>query len=144
MARFVRTLLIWLMVLAIPAQGLAAATRAFCGPNYHSGGSARAEASETVSSHSHHGAAPSVHESDSSGATAEAIAGEAPDTSKSGSGTKQKCSACASCCSVGAIPTSWPHVPATDAAPTVFTAVVPTVDAFAAGGPDRPPRHVLA
>ena len=44
---------------------------------------------------------------------------------------------------VGAILTTVPVVPATEAAPTVYTTVVPTVDAFAADGPDRPPRNVL-
>lgn len=63
---------------------------------------------------------------------------------KAGHAAKQKCSACASCCSLGAILTTVPVVPVTDSAPTVFAAVVPTVDAFAADGPDRPPRNVLA
>lgn len=44
---------------------------------------------------------------------------------------------------MGAILTTVPVVPATDSAPIVFTTVVPTVDAFAADGPDRPPRNVL-
>ena len=36
----IRTLLIWLLMLAIPAQGVAAAAMAFCGPKHHGGGSA--------------------------------------------------------------------------------------------------------
>jgi hypothetical protein len=35
-------------------------------------------------------------------------------------------------------------VPTPAFSPTVFSTVVPSVDAFAADGPDRPPRHVLA
>lgn len=55
-----------------------------------------------------------------------------------------KCSACASCCSVGAILNTVLTVPAPELTPTVFSAVVTTVDAFATDGPDRPPRIVLA
>ena len=63
---------------------------------------------------------------------------------KSSHSDKQKCSACASCCSVSAILNTVATIPAPAATPTVFAAVVPTVDAFAVGGPDRPPRIVLA
>jgi hypothetical protein len=45
---------------------------------------------------------------------------------------------------MGAILTTEPAVPATDSASAVFTTVAPTVDAFAADGPERPPRSVLA
>lgn len=61
-----------------------------------------------------------------------------------GHSDKQKCSACASCCSFSAIVQTGVNVAAPAATATVFTAVVPTVDAFAVGGPDRPPRIVLA
>lgn len=57
---------------------------------------------------------------------------------------QQKCSACASCCSLGAMLSPMLAVPAPNFAPTVFATVVPTVGAFAADGPDRPPRIVLA
>jgi hypothetical protein len=133
MGLVVRTFLIWLLVLAVPAQGAAAATMAFCGPNHHGGGFARAEVGATVSEHTHHGDAVSMHEFD---ADVSAIV-------KASQAAKQQCSVCASCCSLGAILTTVPVVPATDSVPTVFITVVPTVDAFAADGPDRPPRNVL-
>lgn len=57
---------------------------------------------------------------------------------------KHKCSACASCCSFGAILSAVPFVPAPVLSPTVFCTLVPSVDAFAADGPDRPPRTVHA
>jgi len=63
---------------------------------------------------------------------------------KTGHAAKQKCSACASCCSLGAILNTVPVIPVADSAPTVFATVMPTVDAFAADGPDRPPRNILA
>lgn len=144
MGLFVRTLLVWSLILAIPVQGAAAATMAFCGPNHHGGAAPRAEVSATDAQHSHHGDALLDHEFDAD-ATADALSTD--DVSvivKASQAAKQKCSACASCCSLGAILTTVPVVPATDSAPTVFITVVPTVDPFAADGPDRPPRNVLA
>jgi len=143
MGLLVRTVLIWLLVLAVPAQGAAAATMAFCGPNHHGSGSAGAEVSAAVSEHSHHGDAESAHEVRSGASTTTAVADDASAAAKA-SQVAQECSACASCCSLGAILTTAPVVPATDSAPMVFTTVVPTVDAFAVDGPDRPPRNVLA
>jgi hypothetical protein len=137
-------LLIWLLVLAVPAQGAAAATMAFCGPNHHGGGSPRAEVSATSSEHSHHGDAMAGHELDADADAVVASADEVSVVVKASQAAKQKCSVCASCCSLGAILTTVPVVPASDSAPTVFTTVVPTVGAFAADGPDRPPRYVVA
>lgn len=116
---------------------------AFCGPNHHGGESTstRSETSSNAPEHSHHGDAAPAHEVDAADA---AIADDASVVVKAGHAAKQKCSACASCCSLGAILTTVPVIPATDSAPTVFATVVPTVDAFAADGPDRPPRNVLA
>ncbi len=144
MGLLVRTLLIWLLVLAVPAQGAAAAAMAFCGPNHHGSGSARAEVSAAVSKHSHHGDAESVHEVRTGASATMAAADDAQAGATVSHAAKQKCSACASCCSMGAILTAVPVIPTTDSAPTVFTTVVPTVDAFAADGPERPPRNVLA
>lgn len=144
MGLLLRTFLIWLLVLAVPAQGAAAATMAFCGPNHHGSGSARAEVGAAVSKHPHHGDAKSVREVRSSTSVTMVAADDAPAVAKVIQVTKQKCSACASCCSLGAILTTVPVVPANDSAPTVFTIVVPSVDAFAVDGPDRPPRNVLA
>ena len=143
MSLVVRALLIWLLVLAVPAQGAAAATMAFCGPNHHGGGPARVEAVATVSEHSHHSGAEAAHDLEADASAEAAVADDASSMLKASQAAKQKCSVCASCCSLGAILTTVPVVPATDSAPTVFTTVAPTVDAFAADGPDRPPRIVL-
>ena len=144
MGLLVKTLLIWLLVLAVPAQGAAAATMAFCGPNHHGSGSARAEVGAAVSKHSHHGDAESVYELRSGASVATAVADDAPTIAKVSQVATQTCSVCASCCSLGAILTTVPVVPVTNSTPTVFTTVMPTVDAFAADGPERPPRSVLA
>ncbi len=117
---------------------------AFCGPNHHGGGSPRAEVGAAPSEHAHHGDALAGHGLDADAAAVVVSTDGVSDIVKTSHAAKQKCSVCASCCSLGAILTTVPVVPATDSAPTVFTTVVPTVDAFAADGPDRPPRNVLA
>ena len=144
MGLLIRMFVIWLLVLAVPMQGAAAATMAFCGPNHHGGESARLQLSSNSPDHSHHGDAAPAHELEASVAADAAVADDAAATVNASHAAKQKCSACASCCSLAAILTSVPVPPVTDSAPTVFAAVVPNVDAFAADGPDRPPRIVLA
>ena len=143
MNRFVRTLFVWLLVLAIPAQGMAAATMASCGPNHHEGTPARA-AMSVASEHAHHGDSLSVHGLDAGAVADAASANGHTGAEKASQAGQKKCSACASCCSLGALLSTVPVVPATDAAPTVFFTAVPSVDAVAVDGPDRPPRHVLA
>ncbi len=163
----IRTLLIWLLVLALPAQGVAAATMAFCGPNHHGAGPAahspRANAEHAhhgsaaqenrmhhgVSHDEHHGAHHVVHAGAHHVGAAQADEGassvqltKAPANLKQAD--SQKCSACASCCSAAAFPTSAPSVVTPDFSATVFAIVEPSVDPFATAGPDRPPRIFLA
>lgn len=143
MGLLVRTLLIWLLVLAIPAQGAAAATMAFCGPDHHGSGAAGAGVRADVSMHHHHGDAESVHQGRSGASATMAADDDAQAGAQVSQAAKPKCSACASCCSMGAMLTAVPVVPVTDSAPPMFATVVPSVDAFAADGPDRPPRSVF-
>lgn len=140
----VRTLLIWVLVLAVPAQGAAAAAMTFCGPNHHGSGGPVAELSSTAAKHSRHGGALTGHEHEADASADVSSTDDVLAIAKASQAAKPKCSTCAACCSLGAILTTVPAVPATDSAPTVFTTVVTTVDAFAADGPDRPPRNVLA
>ena len=148
MALLIRALLIWLLVLAVPAQGAAAATMAFCGPNHHGGDAAAQIQATTPAKHAHHdGVVASEHKHPQATAAADEDSSASADSvapAKVSHASKHKCSACASCCSVGAILSSVLAVPAPVFTPTVFSAVVPSVDWFAADGPDRPPRIVLA
>jgi hypothetical protein len=148
MGLLIRALLIWLLVLAVPAQGAAAATMAFCGPNHHGGGAAAQMQTAAPAGHAHQDdAAAQGHEHPQAAALADeepAASAVSSASAKVGDAGTHKCSACASCCSVGAILNSVPVVLAPVFTPTVFSAVVPSVDAFAADGPDRPPRLVLA
>jgi len=160
----IRTLLIWLLVLAVPAQGAAAATLAFCGPN-HLGGGATAHAHpgvaaahthpgiETLTAHDHPSLAALAGEGVGAAALAAptsavtSSAASAPISAlpaKAAPADNHKCSACAACCSVAAILSTVPSVPTPGNTTTVFSAVVTTVDVFAADGPDRPPRIAFA
>lgn len=131
MNSLVRTLLIWLIVMAVPAQGAAAVNMAFCGPTHHGSSAAVAGQPSETANLDHH-AATALDPSTASLEPAQQVA--AHDT----------CSACASCCLGGAIPSAGLAVPASAVASTVFSALMATVDAFATDGPDRPPRLVLA
>lgn len=140
---FIRTLLVWLIVLSLPVQGASAATMVFCGPAHHGGGPVRTAVATSASEHPHHSGAEAAHGIEVLASAEAAVADHASSLPKASQAAEQKCSVCASCCSLGAILTTVPVVPVTDAAPTVFNTVVPTVDAFAADGPDRPPRNAL-
>lgn len=144
----IRTLLIWLLILAVPAQAAAAATMAFCGPNHDGRGQSTAYRQDAPARHAHHGSAaqePHGHDGLAAQPDEDASASaSAAAPAKFVQADKHKCSACASCCSAAAIVTTVLTVPAPAVSLTVFIAVASTVDAFAAGGPDRPPRIFLA
>jgi hypothetical protein len=148
MSSLIRALLIWLLVLAVPAQGAAAATMAFCGPNHHGGGAATQMQPAPAAGHAHQdGVAAQGHEHHQTAALADeesVTPAVAAASAKVGDASKHKCSACASCCSVSAMLNTVLAVPAPVFMHAVFSIVVPSVDAFAADGPDRPPRFVLA
>ena len=148
MGLLIRALLIWLLVLTVPAQGAAAATMAFCGPNHHGGGAAAQMQPAAAAGHAHQdGVAAQGHEHHQTAALADeesVTPAVAAASAKVVDASKHKCSACASCCSVSAMLNTVLAVPAPVFMPAVFSTVVPSVDAFAADGPDRPPRFVLA
>ena len=135
MTFLVRTILIWVLVLAVPAQGATAAIMAFCGPSHHDGGAA-VHAPQGAPAERGEGARHSDDATANVASAASTVKGVAPKP--------KKCSACASCCLIGAFSSTVLAVPAPEIAPTVFRAVAPTVDAFAADAPDRPPRIGLA
>lgn len=141
MSFVVRALLIGLLVLAVPLQGFAAATMAFCSPDHHGRGAAVTLHASVPADHAHHGAAATDHGHPQAGFVADEDTASPAEPSGA---KKHNCSACASCCSVGAILNSVVALPVPTFTPTGFSTLEPSVDAFAAGGPDRPPRFVLA
>ncbi|GGC63531.1 hypothetical protein [Undibacterium terreum] len=78
--------LLWLLMLAIPVQGIAAATMLFCGAEHHH----VAVAEQGGHAHHHHDVAKKTDATQSS------------DQHASGAMAKDKCSSCAACC-IGAV-----------------------------------------
>ena len=145
MGLLIKTLLIWFLALAVSAQGAAAATMAFCNANHHGRGVATQPELAAPAKHAHHGSSgtaehqhPKVEAQADKGASASAVPAKINDASQ------HKCSACASCCSAGAMLSAMLSMPAPAPIATLFFAVAPSVDPFATDGPDRPPRIVPA
>ena len=131
MLQLVRAMFVWLLVLALPVQGWAAATMASCNQHHSTASHAVADGHDvhTPVDHGH----------------VLAGAADAPSSdADSAHASAHSCSACAACCSVGALPSPVLTVPVDAAAPTVFAAVQPAVGVFAVDGPERPPRQACA
>jgi hypothetical protein len=145
--RILRTLLLWLMMLALPTQGMAAATLLYCGP-VHAGGatSTPVRPSEVAAAHAEHGhahmhasrQAGHVHSDHAQAELADASAHSmtpAVDTA---------CSVCAACCSATAIMAKPLFMPAqAEPLAPVRAGTALAVDFFT-DGPRRPPRTFLA
>ncbi len=134
MWRTLRIALMWLLALALPAQGHAATTMLHCGSAHHGAAHAHSHAGHShdhaqgpaMASHHHHGdhqvaKASSVHEFD-----------------------KSSCSACASCCTAAALPSAIATFQALPTHEVALSSLVGTAAPFLTDGPERPPRTVLA
>lgn len=141
-----RFFLLWVMMLAIPIQGIAASAMLHCGPNH-----AEQAAFYTAVDHGQHGHAgqSGAHEDKdgtAAGLSSAASGDDADSDSRSTDVTKLgkfKCSACASCCSAVAILHS---VAAISVVEIVFDRdASPVADrpGFVTDGPERPPRIAL-
>jgi len=147
MNRFLKTFLLWLMIAALPIQGIAAVVKATCGPKHHAMSSMSAVSSEHQHPdgsvhHHHHDASDRV----STVAVSVALTDDASNDSNSNHVHKAStCSACAACCVGATAP------PPSINIPSVFrsaqTLVIPSVISFAGITPaslERPPRHFSA
>ena len=134
----IRTVLIWLVVAALPVQGWAAASMINCGPAHHRMAAAThphpddAMAGEHAG-HAHHAASMS-HAS-----------GDHPQfgSDELGKLGNFKCSGCASCCAAAALPSTVIRLDALAATDFVAPRIPSTVPVFLTDGPDRPPRIFL-
>ena len=149
MGRWLEFVIVWLVALALPVQGIARTTMAHCGPSHARMHTVQPNSDRHALAAHHHGAHAAGsphHHAATAGTTGHATAPDhaaaLPD--KLTDLGKYNCSACASCCSVCALSSSFPPIPAPEVAPTVFVTVVPSVAAFTTDGPDRPPRIGLA
>lgn len=140
-----RTALMWLLLLALPMQGFAAATMLNCGPNHHrmlSAGSTDQidrDHRATVEPHQHAmGMADDHHEM-----VGETGTNDHPSVHHLDKLTKFKCSACAACCIGAAMPTA--ELVIDSFSPAMMTATfVSTLQVdFLSDGLDRPPRLLL-
>lgn len=142
MSGLIRTLLIWLLVLAVPAQTAAAVTMAFCGPSHQAGAVHHAAASNGDHDHAAHHAEGSVAQQPAGlhlQGVAAVSADEAAPTDPM-QADAHKCSACASCHSSVALVSALEVLALPEFAATVFDSVVPSVDKFSVDGLERPPR----
>ena len=152
MNRFVRYLVMWLLIVALPVQGLAASTMLFCGPGHH-GAPKTTDSGHDHASHLHMGASE-VSATSQGAAHPDAVEAAPPHDGSSFSpasvkhvkhaNVPGKCSACAACCTVAFLPTA--IIAFTEPAPSRALAVVEPVAhvGFFTDGPDRPPRIPLA
>ena len=158
MAQLLKIALIWLVALAVPAQGMAAATMLHCGPGHHGAQAAQRKlqalpeaAQPAPGEHAAHGHA-SGHAPDpatlsDTGQTATSLdasgtaqPGKTTDSVKVAKSTYQKCSACAACCAGVALPSTAVMPPTIDATREVAALLPFKAASLVIDGPERPPR----
>ncbi len=144
MKGFARVLLLWVMVLAMPLQGMAASLQAFCGPSHermmqglapHDPAAPTARASDHPSP-GHHGSAAVTGD----GCDGAAGAGACPGAGHAGF----SCSACAACCTMLAIPVHFTLPERSALAQSMPAATAAALTQPPPDGLDRPPRTHVA
>jgi len=160
MGQLLTTVLIWLLALAVPAQGMAAANMLHCGPGHH-GEQAAQRGVQSISNdaqpegHSAHGPARHfaqeakvVSEIDPNATPLDATdttqPGKVDDPAKVAKATYKKCSACASCCAALALPSKAVMPPTIDPAREVTAVSPPLAASVVIDEPERPPRLLRA
>jgi hypothetical protein len=133
-------LIVWLVAVALPLQGFAAATMAACEPGDRAGSTHSAEHGVKAALDSH-SAVPTAHHHHDMAVDGGSDLDHQPVSSKA---QTSKCSLCASCCTAAAIPSislAFAPVSLPD-----FFAPLATVGAppFLTTGQERPPRPFLA
>ncbi|WP_194725302.1 hypothetical protein [Noviherbaspirillum malthae] len=144
MNRVLKTFLLWLLIAALPLQGMAAVIKASCGPRHHDMSSVM-----MMKGHHSHDEATAPHQHDDAGNTVVADDAQKASAKKSAEAKQgphlSYCSACAACCFGAAAPP--PSVSLTPDFSTVEAAVIPPVVSFTGfipAGLERPPRHLSA
>ena len=146
MSRIWRIAVLWLLALAVPAQGFAAAAMLNCAAGHHGAVSGQTQAHHH-SAHEHdEAAAADTGTEDADEAGGNAASNDAKVAAAHGlhRGKTGSCSACASCCTVAAPPSPVPMFEAMPASDVFQPLTPPGVAAFLTGGPQRPPRSFLA
>lgn len=142
MNRSLKTLLLWLLLAALPFQGIAAAMKTGCGPM---GQNDSAGISVAMAMQSHHHADASVHAAHAEAAADSTATQPSPDQPSDATPAHSACSACASCCvgavappcAMDAVSSCRGSLPAVASPPYLLPGVVP-------GGLERPPKPAAA
>lgn len=151
MARILWLTLMWLLAVAVPAQGFAAASMSGCGPGHHGSSVAHVHSESTtaapehgfaegIARHAHAGGgfdADHDHHHEGSDATTHGVKAH-------GGVTKGSCSACASCCMAAALPTAVMLFQSPIMVDFFLPLASSSVVSFLTDGQERPPRSVLA
>lgn len=155
MNRVVRAFLVWVMVIAMPVQGMAASAMLFCGPSHERMMQGLVlDASASVSGHAgdaaHEMAAMDHGEHEHAGSGAPVAFEPTVDADGDGVGSvsphhgKFNCSACAACCTALALPASFELPQAVRVAHAMRSSPMVPVSSHQPDGLDRPPRALLA
>jgi hypothetical protein len=155
MNRVVRAFLVWVMVIAMPVQGMAASAMLFCGPSHermmqglvlnasasasgHAGDATHETAAMDHGDHGHAGSGAPVDSEATVAADGDGMGSLSPHHGKF------SCSACAACCIALALPASFELPEAVRAAHAMRSSPMAPVASHQPDGLDRPPRAVLA
>lgn len=144
MYRFLKTLLLWLLLAVLPLQGVAAVMQTACGPMKHDD---TAETTMSVQPHQHGGDVmdmPDTHAADIDEISKSALShDESHNKSPGNKHGHAACSACASCCvGASAPPSTVVIIPAySSPLPSVATPAV-LVSGYVPAGLERPPKRI--
>ena len=148
-----RSVFIWLLVLAMPVQGVAALGMQHCAPT-HERLVSLASSVQAPHAHANMSAPMSAHldapvealpaAANAAPLLATAHGEHAEHAEHAVPAVDVKCSACAACCPALGLPVVAPELPDMPGAPGLAQLRLPLVPSFVPGGLDRPPRNFLA
>lgn len=146
-----RFVLLWLLALAIPLQGLAAATMVHCGSSHQRMHDAlvpaHSDGGSSTHHHSHgggHGVNHAASMADATDLHHAAVADASAEPDKYSDLAQYKCSACGACCSVAALPAFSLSVPTPSAVVQWEAVHFLARFGYFTEPPERPPRPILA
>ena len=125
MKKLRRLILLWILIMAIPLQGLAMASMMLCATDHHQ---IAAEHSPQANEHQHHHDAE--HDADD----------DAGKTAAHHHASKDKCSSCAACCVGAAMLSSYSDAPVSGPSSEKIELVFSSHLGHISDGLERPPR----
>lgn len=142
MNRFLKTFLIWMLAVMLPAQVTASSIKMTCGPGSHMPPQHAPELlhfqHDSDVAYAHHHA---HHYHDMVGTNEEVSSSKSADMT--GKFKSSYCSACAACCIGAAVaPTVLEWTPSSSSAIAPVLASVSSFEGFIPPGPERPPRPI--